>query len=282
MFIVERDAHSANYTCISNTMLRDERLSLAARGFFAVVLSLPDSWDFSVSGMARLVGVNKDTALRYIRELEFFGYVRIECKSKRGRYIRKSYTFFESGVTENASPQPSEERSEVAENTSPQSPKDGDKAAESSVPKSSVPKKAAQININISNKNKKNTDLIDQQINGEILRKEFGGSYIDRVVEVIADCMKAKSRTISGESVDNAELVRVLGEVSEADIRRVTEAVRGRQPDNFAAYFGSALFNQIRSRLDKPISVPSQQDSGFSSFDAQAVDEMVLAKYRRV
>ena len=42
MFVVNRDAHHSNYTCIANAVLRDTRLSLAARGFMAVVLSLPD------------------------------------------------------------------------------------------------------------------------------------------------------------------------------------------------------------------------------------------------
>ena len=324
MFHIERDGHHSNYTCISNDIIMDKRLSLAARGFLTAVLSLPDDWDFSVNGMARLVGVNKDTALRYIRELEELGYVRIESKDEIGRYARKSYTFFESTVPQNTAPQRSAVEDTVTKNTAPQRlaeddtvPKntapqhsaeedtvpqntalqysaDDDKVTENTAPKITVPKNTAQSNTNILNtKYKQNTISIDQddgqnnfsylekQINGEILREEFGGYYIDKVVEVITDCMKAKSRTISGESVDNSELQRVFGEVCEEDIRKATQALKGKRYDNFGGYFGSVLFNQIKSRLDKPQLQPQQKsDSGYvSTINVDEVMRDVMARY---
>ncbi|MBQ9948039.1 MAG: helix-turn-helix domain-containing protein [Oscillospiraceae bacterium] len=306
MFHIERDAHHSNYTCISNDIIMDKRLSLAARGFFTAVLSLPDDWDFSVNGMARLVGVNKDTALRYIRELEELGYVRIESKDEIGRYARKSYTFFESTVPQNTAPQRSAEEDTVPKNTAPQRSAeedtvpqntvlqysaDDDEVTENTAPKITVPKNTAQSNTNILNtKYKQNTISIDQddeqnnfsylekQINGEILREEFGGYYIDKVVEVITDCMKAKSRTISGDTVDNSELQRVFGEVCEEDIRKATQALKGKRYDNFAGYFGSVLFNQIKSRIERP---QLQPRNDYSSLDIQSIEEDIMAKYRR-
>lgn len=263
MFHIERDGHHSNYTCISNDIIMDKRLSLAARGFFTAVLSLPDDWDFSVNGMARLVGVNKDTALRYIRELEELDYVRIESKDEIGRYARKSYTFFESTVPQNTALQYSADDDEVTENTAP---------------KITVPKNTAQSNTNILNtKYKQNTVSIERQINADILRAEYGTDYIDKVVEVITDCMKAKSRTISGDTVDNSELQRVFGEVCETDIRKAIQAVKGKRFDNFAGYFGSVLFNQIRSRLDKPQLQPKSDSR--SSFQIDEVMREVMAKY---
>ena len=293
MFHIERDGHHSNYTCISNDIIMDKRLSLAARGFFTAVLSLPDDWDFSVNGMARLVGVNKDTALRYIRELEELGYVRIESKDEIGRYARKSYTFFESTVSQNTAPQHSAEEDTVPQNTALQYSADDDEVTENTAPKITVPKNTAQSNTNILNtKYKQNTISIDQddgqnnfsflekQINGEILREEFGGYYIDKVVEVITDCMKAKSRTISGDTVDNSELVRVFGEVCETDIRKAIQAVKGKRFDNFAGYFGSVLFNQIKSRLDKPQLQPKSDSR--SSIQMDEVMRSILEKYRNV
>lgn len=312
MFRIERDGHHSNYTCISNDIIMDKRLSLAARGFFTAVLSLPDDWDFSVNGMARLVGVNKDTALRYIRELEELGYVRIESKDEIGRYARKSYTFFESTVPQNTAPQRSAVEDTVPKNTAPQHSAeedtvpqntalqysaDDDEVTENTAPKITVPKNTAQSNTNILNtKYKQNTISIDQddgqnnfsflekQINADILRAEYGTDYIDKVVEVITDCMKAKSRTIIGESVDNSELVRVFGEVCETDIRKAIQAVKGKRFDNFAGYFGSVLFNQIKSRLDKPQLQPQQKsDSGYvSTINVDEVMRDVMAKYRNV
>lgn len=138
-----------------------------------------------------------------------------------------------------------------------------------------------QINNNIII-NKKRLDLIDQQINGEILREEFGGYYIDKVVEVITDCMKAKSRTISGDTVDNSELVRVFGSVCETDVRKAITAVKGKSFDNFAGYFGSVLFNQIKSRIGRPQLQPKDDDYYCpSSLDIEAIEEAVMAKYRK-
>ena len=312
MFRIERDGHHSNYTCISNDIIMDKRLSLAARGFFTAVLSLPDDWDFSVNGMARLVGVNKDTALRYIRELEELGYVRIESKDEIGRYARKSYTFFESTVPQNTAlqrsavedtvpkntaPQHSAEEDTVPQNTALQYSADDDEVTENTAPKITVPKNTAQSNTNILNiKYKQNTISIDQddgqnnfsflekQINGEILREEFGGYYIDKVVEVITDCMKAKSRTISGDTVDNPELQRVFGEVCETDIRKAIQAVKGKRFDNFAGYFGSVLFNHIKSRLDKPqlqTEPQPKRDFAASSINMDEVMSDVMAKYHR-
>ncbi len=281
MFRIERDGHHSNYTCISNDIVMDKRLSLAARGFFTVVLALPDDWDFSVNGMARLVGVNKDTVLRYIRELEEIGYVRIESKDEIGRYARKSYTFYENTVPKNTALQRSAEDDEVPKNTAP---------------KITVPKNTAQSNTNILNtKYKQNTISIDQddeqqnfsflekQINADMLRAEYGTDYIDKVVEVITDCMKAKSRTISGDTVDNSELVQVFGEVCEEDIRKAIQAVKGKRFDNFAGYFGSVLFNQIKNRLDNVgrAALSPKSDSGYvSSINVDEVMRDVMAKYR--
>ena len=294
MFHIERDGHHSNYTCISNDIIMDKRLSLAARGFFTAVLSLPDDWDFSVNGMARLVGVNKDTILRYIRELEELGYVRIESKDEIGRYARKSYTFFEGTVPQNTAPQRSAVEDTVPKNTALQYLADDDEVTENTAPKITVPKNTAQSNTNILNtKYKQNTISIDQddgqnnfsflekQINADILRAEYGTDYIDKVVEVITDCMKAKSRTISGESVDNSELQRVFGEVCETDIRKAIQAVKGKRFENFAGYFGSVLFNQIRNRLDKPQLQPQQKsDSGYvSTINVDEVMRDVMARY---
>ncbi len=271
----------------------DKRLSLAARGFFTVVLALPDDWDFSVNGMARLVGVNKDTVLRYIRELEELGYVRIESKDEIGRYARKSYTFYENTVPKNTALQCSVEEDTVPKNTAPQYSADDDGVPKNTAPKITVPKNTAQSNTNILNtKYKQNTISIDQddeqknfsslenQINADILRAEYGTDYIDKVVEVITDCMKAKSRTISGDTVDNSELVRVFGEVCETDVRKAIQAVKGKSFDNFAGYFGSVLFNQIRNRMDKPQLQPKSDNR--SSIQMDEVMRSILEKYRNV
>lgn len=97
MFSITRDAHQKNYTCVSNQVLRDERLSLEAKGFMAVVLSLPDEWEFSVRGMASLCGVTKTVVYRIMAELESSGHIkRTREKGDDGRFLEFKYTFFET------------------------------------------------------------------------------------------------------------------------------------------------------------------------------------------
>lgn len=294
MFRIERDGHHSNYTCISNAVLRDERLSFEVMAFMVKILSLPDDWSFSVKGIAKVCKVGERTVYRYFKELEECGYLRKErIKDERGCFVDTSYFFTENPVAEKEQtavnptaiidntgiPPDKTAYTEQIRTTEPFYPLAITEHTADSPPAIS-PQVASdtQINNNIII-NKKRLDLIDQQINGEILREEFGGYYIDKVVEVITDCMKAKSRTISGDTVDNSELVRVFGEVCEEDIRKSTQALKGKRYDNFAGYFGSVLFNQIKSRIERPQLQP--KNDYYSSIDIQAVEEDIMAKYRR-
>lgn len=40
-----------NYTVMSNYHLRDKRLTLKAKGLLSFMLSLPEDWDYSISGI---------------------------------------------------------------------------------------------------------------------------------------------------------------------------------------------------------------------------------------
>lgn len=295
MFHIERDGHHSNYTCISNAVLRDERLSFEVMAFMVKILSLPDDWSFSVKGIAKVCKVGERTVYRYFKELEECGYLRKErIKDERGCFVDTSYFFRENPLAENdiSEQKPpaingnTEQPCDITAHTEqirtiePSEPLAITEHTADSPPAIS-PQVASdtQINNNIII-NKKRLDLIDQQINGEILRKEFGGYYIDKVVEVITDCMKAKSRTISGDTVDNSELQRVFGEVCETDIRKAIQAVKGKRFENFAGYFGSVLFNQIKSRLDKPQLQPKSDSR--SSIQMDEVMRSILEKYRGV
>ena len=295
MFHIERDGHHSNYTCISNAVLRDERLSFEVMAFMVKILSLPDDWSFSVKGIAKVCKVGERTVYRYFKELEECGYLRKErIKDERGCFVDTSYFFTENPFDKNAHmdikppaiddnmerPCDISAHTEQIRITEPSEPLAKSEQTDDS-PSAISPQVVSdtQINNNIII-NKKRLDLIDQQINGEILREEFGGYYIDKVVEVITDCMKAKSRTISGESVDNSELQRVFGEVCETDIRKAIQAVKGKRFENFAGYFGSVLFNQIKSRLDKPQLQPKSDSR--SSIQMDEVMRSILEKYRGV
>lgn len=54
------------YTQIANVALRDKRMSLAVRGFFALLLSLPDDKAHTISYFAKVGNISKETVYKYL------------------------------------------------------------------------------------------------------------------------------------------------------------------------------------------------------------------------
>jgi len=86
-----------NYTAISNVFLRDERLSLKAKGLLALVLTLPDDWEFTIQGIERIVKEGKTSIYSTIDELKEFGYCQVTIqRNEKGVFVGNDYTFFET------------------------------------------------------------------------------------------------------------------------------------------------------------------------------------------
>lgn len=73
--MIKRAEHTDGFTVIQNDTLRDERLSLEARGFLAFLLTMSDGWDFSTKGLAGLAGISERTVMRLAKELKAAGYL---------------------------------------------------------------------------------------------------------------------------------------------------------------------------------------------------------------
>lgn len=79
-------------TRIQNSIIWDASISTAARFSLIAMLSLPDTWDYSVRGMASMLKVSKDTMGKYIRELEAAGYLqRRQTCAEGGRFGGTQY-----------------------------------------------------------------------------------------------------------------------------------------------------------------------------------------------
>lgn len=63
------------FTVLPTRTLRDNRLSLKTRAILAIMVSLPDDWDYTVSGLAAICGVGKDAVRTSLFELESCGYL---------------------------------------------------------------------------------------------------------------------------------------------------------------------------------------------------------------
>lgn len=85
------------YTKISNVPLRDNRLSLKAKGLLALMLSLPQDWDYSITGFVSICKEGRRSISAAFKELEQLGYVVVEKKlpEKDGNKIDYTYHIYE-------------------------------------------------------------------------------------------------------------------------------------------------------------------------------------------
>ena len=87
-----------NYTVMSNTHLRDKNLSLKAKGLLSVMLSLPDTWDYSIAGLVAISKENETAVKSALNELKDNNYVVVTkenpTKSNGGR-IKYTYEVYE-------------------------------------------------------------------------------------------------------------------------------------------------------------------------------------------
>lgn len=141
VFRVEKNK---NYTTMSNYHLRDKKLSYKAKGLLSFMLSLPDTWDYSMNGLVSVSKENIGSIRTILHELEENRYlIRSRYQNNKGQF-QYEYSIYEHPYTENPHT--------VIPNT----------------------EEYAQINTNIINT--KNIDKIDKQFNTitkELIKNNF-------------------------------------------------------------------------------------------------------------
>lgn len=82
-----RNPKQGKFTVIDNYALRDNGLSLKARGLLATMLSFPDNWEFSENGLCAIFKKDGQASIRSgLKELEERGYLtRTRTRDKFGR-----------------------------------------------------------------------------------------------------------------------------------------------------------------------------------------------------
>ena len=101
VFRVEKNS---NYTTMSNYHLKDQRLSLKSKGLLSLMLSLPDTWDYSLNGLCAICKEGIDAIKSTLKELREYGYLVMNKKrDKNGKYIWE-YCIYEKPNLEPSSP----------------------------------------------------------------------------------------------------------------------------------------------------------------------------------
>ena len=219
VFRLER---TRDYTVMSNHHLRDKRLSLKAKGLLSQMLSLPEDWDYTLSGLAYINRESKDAIRSAVNELERAGYVqRHQTTDAGGKFSVNEYIIYERPVSAN----PSTEKPS-SDNPTPDKPlqdnptqlntkksntekQSTDKQNTDSIPsfrESSEAKRSESANAY-----QEYRDLICENIEYENLKQQHpcDADSIDEILELMLEvvCSKRKVTKVAGTDFPH-EIVR--------------------------------------------------------------------------
>ncbi len=90
-----------NFTIMSNYHLQNKTLSLKAKGLLSFMLSLPDDWKFSISGLCAVCKESNKAIKNTLDELNEHGYLIVnKIRDTKGQYVY-DYVIIENPDTQN-------------------------------------------------------------------------------------------------------------------------------------------------------------------------------------
>ena len=199
IFRVER---TRDYTVMSNHHLKDTGLSLKSKGLLSIMLSLPESWNYTTRGLAAICKEGVDAIRSAIHELKAAGYiVRRLLRGDDGRITDTEYIIYER-------PQDGMDAPPSAAGSDTPSPCPENPYAVEPPADAPCTEKSAQLNIDQKNKNRSNTDL-SRRTEGNARVGAPGGAE----VRVERDRIRAQIEYGSICTVENREQVDEFVEI---------------------------------------------------------------------
>lgn len=271
VFRVER---TRDYTVMSNHHLKDGELSLKAKGLLSMMLSLPDEWNYTTRGLARICKEGVDAIGKALKELETAGYiVRRQLRGANGRITDTEYTIYEKPRRPEP-PQPG--------TTSPDTPPPDTDPPDTENPYMVPPdmeepctEKPAELNTKKTRKNQSNThpsnthsfppsapptggdglkeiiekrEEIQDQIEYELICTPSNREQVNEFVEIMLEVAMTRSPTIRiGRDAEypTAFVQQRFEQLNSTHIQKVLDAIQENTTRvwNTKAYLLAALFN---------------------------------------
>ena len=130
IFRVQR---TRDYTIMSNQHLRNPALSLKSKGLLSMMLSLPDEWNYTNRGLAKMCKEGVDAIGSALRELEAAGYiVRNQLRNEKGQITDTEYIIYEQPQSKPSDPCPPSSKPPKSGAAEPKKGKTGKRKATSS------------------------------------------------------------------------------------------------------------------------------------------------------
>ena len=263
VFRIER---TRDYTVMSNHHLRNEKLSLKAKGLLSMMLSLPEDWNYTTRGLAKICKEGVDAIGGALRELETTGYiVRHQLRDRQGRISDTEYVIYEQ-------PQPKKPDTDSPDTENPDMDNtDTENPAELNIEKSNTqksithgsstdsipfrepaaarpPERKGRDAMSLSEM-ESYRDLILENIEYDYLCREFANYQedLDEIVELMVEtvCAKRKTTRIAGSDFPH-EIVRSrFLKLDSEHIRFVMDCLQKNTTEvrNMKQYLLTVLFN---------------------------------------
>lgn len=159
---VFRIEKTRDYTVMANHHLRNTALSLKAKGLLSLMLSLPEDWDYTTKGLARICRDGVDSICSTVKELEDNGYIiRRRIRNEKGQMTTVEYI--------------------IMEQPKPPSPEQGKPKRENPVLENPVLGKPEQDNPDQLNTKELNTDLSNTNTSNPIQSNPYGPQAADGI-----------------------------------------------------------------------------------------------------
>ena len=265
VFRIER---TRDYTVMSNHHLRNANLSLKAKGLLSMMLSLPEDWNYTTRGLAKICKEGVDAIGAALRELEGAGYiVRHQRRDKSGRITDTEYVIYEQPQPDLSQPDTASPDTENPDMVKP----DTEKPAELNIEKSNTEKSITYGSSTDSipfretaaarPPERKGRDamsmeemqdyreLILENIEYDYLCREFS-TYredLDEIVELMVEtvCAKRKTTRIAGSDFPHEVVRSRFLKLDSEHIRFVMDGMQKNTTEvrNMKQYLLAVLFN---------------------------------------
>ncbi len=263
VFRVER---TGDYTVMSNFHLKDKRLSLKAKGLLSQMLSLPDDWDYTLSGLCFINRESKDAIRSAINELERAGYIRRrQTIDATGKFGANEYSIYERPITDVPSSENPTTEKPITKKPLPENPtqlntkksstqkQNTHRASTDSIPfrepaAAQLPERKGRDAMSVS-EIESYRDLILENIEYDHLCREFT-TYredLDELVELIVEivCAKRQTTRIAGSDFPHEVVRSRFLKLTSEHIRFVMDCMKKNTTDvrNMKQYLLTVLFN---------------------------------------